>query len=77
VSGVAPAIVLVAGFDPLRDEGRAYAEKLRAAGVRVDFRCEDSMVHGWWSMTGVVAAARRSVREVAGVIRRELLHSRS
>lgn len=77
VSGVAPAIMLVAGFDPLRDEGIAYAHKLREAGVRVDLRCEDSLVHGFWSMTGVVDAARRHVHELAGVIRRELLHSRS
>ena len=77
VSGVAPAIVIVAGFDPLRDEGIAYANKLRQAGVRVDLRCEESMIHGFWSMTGVVAAARRAVLDVAGVIRRELLHSRS
>jgi acetyl esterase len=72
VSGVAPAIVVVAGFDPLRDEGIAYANKLRQAGVRVDLRCENSMIHGFWSMTGVVAAARRAVRDVAGAIRREL-----
>ena len=75
VSGVAPAIVLVAGFDPLRDEGIAYAERLRKAGVRVDLRCEDSLIHGWWSITGVVEAAHRSVTRVAGAIRRELLHS--
>lgn len=77
VSGVAPAIVLVAGFDPLRDEGIAYAERLRQAGVRVDLRCEDSLIHGWWSLTGVVTAAHRAVTGVAGAIRRELLHSKA
>jgi acetyl esterase len=75
VRGVAPAIVLIAGFDPLRDEGRAYAERLREAGVPVDLRCEESLIHGFWSMTGVIDAARSAVLDVAGAIRRQLLHS--
>jgi acetyl esterase len=50
VSGVAPAVVVTAGFDPLRDEGRAYAEKLARAGVEVRYRCYDDMVHGFFGM---------------------------
>lgn len=47
LSGLAPALVVTAGFDPLRDEGRLYAEALRAAGTPVDYREYGSVVHGF------------------------------
>lgn len=47
LSGLPPALILTAGFDPLRDEGRQYAEALRAAGVVVDYREFGSIVHGF------------------------------
>ena len=50
LSGVAPAIVVTAGFDPLRDEGQRYAERLADAGVTVRYRCYDDMVHGFFGM---------------------------
>ena len=50
VSGVAPAWVWTAGFDPLRDEGRAYAERLDKAGVVTHYRCYDDQVHGFFGM---------------------------
>jgi acetyl esterase len=52
-------MVITAGFDPLRDEGRAYADKLRAAGVAVEYLCAESMVHGFFSMAGAITEARR------------------
>jgi len=52
-SGVAPALIVTAGFDPLRDDGAAYAEALSSAGVTVEYRCYDDMVHGFFGM-GVV-----------------------
>ncbi|HLH29269.1 MAG TPA: alpha/beta hydrolase, partial [Acidimicrobiales bacterium] len=51
--GLAPALVVTSGFDPLRDEGAAYAAALRDAGVSVVERCYDDQVHGFLSM-GVV-----------------------
>lgn len=63
VSGVAPAYVLVAGFDPLKDEGKQYAAKLKAAGVAVDFIEYDSMVHGFLGMGGMVPQAGQALRE--------------
>lgn len=48
--GLAPALVLTAGFDPLRDEGNEYAAALRAAGVTVDHRQFDALAHGFASV---------------------------
>jgi acetyl esterase len=70
VSGLAPATVITAGFDPLLDEGSAYAARLREAGVPVRERCYAGLVHGFVQMTGVVAAARRAVHEIADDVRR-------
>ncbi|MFO0612739.1 MAG: alpha/beta hydrolase [Polyangiaceae bacterium] len=60
-AGLAPAVILTAGFDPLRDEGRAYADRLAAAGVPVDYTCARSLIHGFLSMTGAVNAAREAI----------------
>ena len=57
--GVAPAILEIAGFDPLRDEGKAYAQRLRDAGVAVEEKLHPGMVHGYCLMLGTCAEARR------------------
>lgn len=49
-SGLAPALVVTAGFDPLRDEGAAYAQKLQNAGVVTEYRCYENTIHGFISM---------------------------
>ena len=58
-----PAFVLTAGYDPLVDEGRAYAERLSAAGVEVTYREYADMVHGFVLFGGVVDAANAAVAE--------------
>jgi acetyl esterase len=67
--GVAPAYVLTAGFDPLLDEGRAYAKKLSAAGVAVEYREYADMVHGFMLFGGVVDTANAAVAECCARLR--------
>ncbi|MDR3513155.1 MAG: alpha/beta hydrolase [Caulobacteraceae bacterium] len=69
LSGLAPALVVTAGFDPLVDQGEAYAKRLRDAGVPVVYRCYDSLAHGFTAFTGVVPAADIACREIAGLMR--------
>ncbi|MBX3269536.1 MAG: alpha/beta hydrolase [Sandaracinaceae bacterium] len=72
LAGLPPAHVIVAGFDPLRDEGEAYAHALMAAGVPTTLRCYGSLVHGFYGMGGLVEAARWAAGDIAEVTRRAL-----
>jgi acetyl esterase len=72
LAGLPRALVITAGFDPLRDDGRLYAERLLRAGVEVRYRCEPGLIHGYLTMTGVIAEARRAVARMNADIR-ELL----
>ena len=69
LSGLAPAYIATAGFDPLRDEGEAYAERMREAGVRVACRRHAGQVHGFANMTAVSRSSRAAMSEVAGALR--------
>jgi acetyl esterase/lipase len=60
-----PAVVATAGFDPLRDEGAAYAEKLERAGVPVRYRCYETLSHSFTAFGGAVPAARSALEEIA------------
>jgi acetyl esterase len=64
-AGLAPAYVATAGFDPLRDEGEAYARKLADAGVEVELRRFPDQIHGFLSVVGVGRSARAASSEVA------------
>lgn len=75
LGGLAPAIVVTAGFDPLVDQGEAYATRLRDAGVDVIYRCYESLAHGFASYTGAVPAADCACREIAGLVRASLTRS--
>ncbi len=69
LDGLPPAIIPTAGFDPLVDDGAAYASKLEAAGVEVTFKCYDSLAHGFTAFTTVVPAARAACQEIANMVR--------
>lgn len=69
LEGLPPTIIATAGFDPLVDDGAAYAKKLEAAGVAVQFKCYDSLAHGFTAFTEVVPAARQACIEVAEMVR--------
>ncbi len=68
-SGLPPAIIVTAGYDPLRDEGEAYAQKLREAGVEVKLSRYDSTIHGFASMIGALDDARKSIEEMGQELR--------
>lgn len=68
VSQLPPAYITTAGFDPLRDEGEAYAAKLAEAGVQVALRRHDGLIHGFASMTAVSRVSRDAVVEMAGAL---------
>lgn len=68
VAGVAPAHVIVAGFDPLRDEGIAYADALAAAGVDVDVAREGALIHGFINMAGFSPTAAQAVSRMNAVV---------
>jgi len=72
LTGLAPAVVITAGFDILADQGEAYAKRLRGAGVPVAYRCYDHLAHGFTAYTGVVPAADVACREIAGLVREGL-----
>lgn len=69
LSGLAPAVIATAGFDPLVDQGEAYAKALNAAGVTTRYRCYDSLCHAFTAFTGAVPAADAACREIAGLVR--------
>ncbi|MER5204253.1 alpha/beta hydrolase [Streptomyces sp. NPDC002825] len=75
LSGLPPAQIVTAGFDPLRDDGLAYAEALAAAGVPVQARHHAGMFHGFLSMAGALPAAAEA-RETAFAALREALAER-
>ena len=72
LSGVAPALVVTAGFDPLRDEGEAYAARLRADGVPTLLRRHPGYVHGFFNVLGLGTGPREAVAEMGGVLRAAL-----
>jgi acetyl esterase len=68
LSSLPPAYVVTAGFDPLRDEGKDYADKLDAAGVPITYVNYPGMVHGFFSMRSLIPKAREAVSATAAAL---------
>lgn len=69
LEGVAPVLMVTAGFDPLRDEGEAYAEAARLSGVPVVTRRFPGLIHGFFNLIGTSPASREALVEVSGAAR--------
>jgi acetyl esterase len=69
LSGLPPAYVAVAGFDPLRDEGVAFARRLREAGVPTALRLHPDLIHTFANLTAICPSARQAMLEAAGALR--------
>ena len=63
---------MTAGFDPLHDEGRAYADSLAAAGVPVEYRCFQSTIHAFLSFAPLIPAGEEGLAFVAARLRAAL-----
>ena len=72
LQGLPPALVLTAGFDPLRDEGRQYADRLSAAGNAAQYVCFERQIHGFITMGRVLEEANTAVDLCAAALRRAL-----
>ena len=72
LSGLAPAYVTVAGFDPLRDEGIAYAQRLLEAGVEVELDIHRGLVHAFINMAAVSRACEAALRDLCAAVRARL-----
>ena len=72
VAGVAPAVILTGQFDPLRDDGRLYADKLAGAGVPVEYRNYTTMAHGFFSMPRVCRESGQAMADLISLARGQL-----
>src|SRR5687767_6221279 len=72
VAGQPPAMIVTAGFDPLRDEGHAYAQKLRQAGVDVVYREYPGQIHAFVSLTKAIPQGMACTLEIAEYLRKRL-----
>lgn len=68
LSRLPPALIITAGYDPLRDEGKAYADRLAASGVSVAYTCYEGMIHGFITMGKVLDDAQTALAESAAAL---------
>ena len=70
LSGLPPALIISAEFDPLVDENEAYAERLKAAGVETDYECFAGMIHPFFTLGGVVEDSAKAEALVASALKK-------
>jgi acetyl esterase len=69
LSNSPPALIITAEYDTLRDEAKAYADRLRNSGVETRYSCYDGMVHGFLQMAGLVQEAQAAINEISETVR--------
>ena len=69
LSGMPPAYVMTAGYDPLRDEGKAYADRLAESGVPVIYKCHEGMIHAFITMGKIIDETDIALKEIAGHVK--------
>lgn len=74
--GAPRAHIVTAQYDPLSDEGKAYGDLLKAAGVEVSYRCYEGLMHNFILQSGVVTAAKNAVDDMASALADAFAHSR-
>jgi acetyl esterase len=70
LSGLPPAFVITAEYDPLRDEGAAYANKLQEAGVETLYKCYPGVTHMFFTNAHILDTGREAVRDAAQFLNR-------
>ena len=72
LAGLPAAIIHTAEFDPMRDEGNAYARRLMTAGVEVEHFCHDGMIHNFHAMGAILPQGRMVLHQIGEQVRRAL-----
>jgi acetyl esterase len=75
--GLPPATVITAEYDPLRDEGEAYAARLEGAGVPTELKRYEGMIHGFFGMGEILPQAKEGVEHAARALRAGFERSRA
>jgi acetyl esterase len=72
LAGLPPAHIHTAAFDPLRDEGKAYADRLERSGVKVRYTCHEAMIHHFYGMAGAIPYAHTAMKTAGAAIKTAL-----
>lgn len=72
LKGLPPTHIVTAGFDPLHDEGKLYAERLKEAGIPVTYKCYEGFIHAFLHMNDSVPAVETALQEISEIVKKAL-----